>query len=401
MKQDLNASSLKPLFSLLFASLFMAYGNVIIFAAGQYTVYGNGTSIYFTYHIPYVFLVFAAFCYVCAFLSLVIERVVFLSFVVALGVSLIMAQGVFSYPHIQQIPLGGKTDVYVIQYQAARFLLEGKNPYTQDYSPFILEYTPVFFRTYIGSSFVHVLDYPAFGAMWYIPSVILGISGVYQDLVAFVGAMLFLFLKTKGTMRFFIPILLLSDWNHLFLIAGSSPDAAWVILLIFALYFRRRPLLSGVLLALAVSYKQEAWVAFPFVFIYMMKDGIEIKKLLLSFTVTVLGLNAPFFLIDPTSFLNVLLPIFGKLQLGGVGLANLAGWLPRWVFGLLFSVTLSTLLFVFYKQKSLVVESLAIFPMVCFWFNLRSFENYLLYLPFIPLVLFAQQSIKIEEELKI
>jgi uncharacterized membrane protein len=298
-------------------------------------------------------------------------------------------------------PTGGLTDEYVLQYYAAKVFLHLHNPYATNFTSQILQYVPIYYRTYLGntSTFVHNIDYPAFSFLYYIPSALIGVSGIYQDIVVTATIVGFLCYKSPPYLRWFVPVFFFLDYAHVFFPIASITDICWVTLIILALLYRKKLVLSGILMGLAVSYKEEALVILPFFLILMWRElGTKpLIKCLSTVAITTLIINVPFLMMNPSAFIkDVLIPITANISSGGIGLSAFNLNISKHVYTVLFAVAIIIGLLVYYKKFDIFkISGITIFAMTAFWFNARSFQNYFIWLPIFTVVLIITEANKL------
>lgn len=393
---------------ILFAIILINYANLIYYNTGDTVAiqWGNQpTDLDFRYTVPLSSAIASSFLYLLAIVTmLMVGRKNSVSVLLITGASLILLitgsifyGAVFKEPGVHLRIQGGKTDSYVLQYESAKALINGKNPYELDFADRIRKDVPVYFRTYIydGSDIlgeVTRLDYPAFSFLWYLPSALMGVEGVWQDLFVLVLLGVLLFIATPRESKYFVPFMFVVSWDYLFYTVGYITDVAWVFLLVLTLISSSLTL-SAIALGLAMSYKAEAILFATFFLIYVYRtQGIEkLKRFTRDIAITVLAVNAPFVLPDPSTFLNsVLIPVTGNLAVSGVGLSGLlasAGiTVSRLVYSLLvIGVWLATLAIYHKMFEWFKYSGLAVFPLIVMWFNSRSLQNYLMWWPVILL----------------
>ncbi len=270
-------------------------------------------------------------------------RILLLILVVFIFISYILI--VFSYTSEIRFVIrfnGEKTDSYIIQYAAAKAIIEGTNPYKLSFLDALTRSmdSGIMIRpTYIYDSnstcfngtdvvgFVDKFDYPAMAALYYVPAVILGIPGVYWDAFVLGLALALVYIKTDKSMRPLI-LALYASGNFTFFgpIYMGNPQAGWVAPLMIALVYANNPVISGILLGIASSYREMAVIFTLFFIIYLVKeyDKSVLYKFILSYILTGIVLNMPFFLSDPELFIhNVLMPLSYNLYPEGFGLSSL------------------------------------------------------------------------------
>lgn len=317
---------------------------------------------------------------------------------VIIFVSLTFHKYVFKDAHIWLKVQGGKADSYYLQYESARVLLKGINPYEVDFKEGIIKEVPGYFRTVIYDrngtpvDIVSKIDYPAFSFLWYIPSALLGVEGIWQDLIALIVLCVLLFHVAPYPVKYLAPLPFIINWDYLFYTVGYIPDIAWVFLISLAVLLSNLTL-SAIFLGLAISYKFHALI-FSFyylIFIYKKYGFKTLKKYILITFVTVLIINTPFIIWNPKQYFDlVLLPILSNLKICGLGLVSIVKAidieLSKEIYSILTAIVfLLTLVIYYWKFPKVEYGGLVAFPMVIEWFYGRSLQNYMMWWPIIAL----------------
>ncbi len=295
---------------------------------------------------------------------------------------------------------GGKTDSYVLQYAAAKAILNGENPYTMNFSSVLKEsidsgvlpiskvtyvYEPSTTR-YAGSEiigFVDRFDYPAMAALYYIPAILLGISGVYWDAIIIGLALGIVYLKADTPIRHLILALFASGAFSFFgIMYLGSPHAGWVAPLMVAMAYSSNPIVSGIMLGLSSSYRETAVIFSAFFAVYVLRKygWHRFTRFSASYVVTGLIVNLPFFLLDPHAFIhNIMLPASYNLYPEGFGLSSLhyiGVSIDKRLSMILFVASFMVLLIISYVYFSKIETILFTFPSLVFLFYYRPMTVY-------------------------
>ncbi|MGC9209892.1 MAG: hypothetical protein ACP5FT_01285 [Acidilobus sp.] len=233
--------------------------------------------------------------------------------------------------------LGGREDSYVIQVTAARELLAGVNPYEVNYTGFLLRSTPATKLTFIFSGgppytisrstgIVDVLDYPAFSFLYYVPAVALGLPGNLWDALALGSSLVVVFLRAKRPIRWLL-LMVLASGIFYFVVdpVTFDPLSGWLAPLLIATSFFSSPVVAGVMLGLAASYRQYAAAAALVYFPLAYRRGVRKLGLgVISMLMTVVLVNLPFLLVTGPKFIHdVLAPASLNFDIEGLGLSSL------------------------------------------------------------------------------
>jgi Predicted integral membrane protein len=300
--------------------------------------------------------------------------------------------------------MGGVEDSYVIQLEAARLLLRGLDPYSVNYSSFLMYGAPATKLTFIYSAgppysishavgFVSVLDYPAFSFIYYLPAVLLRLPGNVWDSIVLGAALVVAFTRAKGGSRWLLLPLLAS--GLLYFITDPTvfdPLAGWLAPLVLAVSFAENPVVAGALLGLATSYRQYALAAALVYFPLAYRRGYRKVPLGIASMIAVIGvLNAPFFFLTGQSFMRyVVAPVAWRLDIEGLGLASVYFLTDRavprlYLMAAAASVALMTPALTYRLYRQLGGLSYAL-PSIAFLLYPRPLYSYWLWFPFIGIM---------------
>ena len=232
--------------------------------------------------------------------------------------------------------MGGKYDSYVLQVLAARALVSGLNPYMVNYTAVLVSSVPATHLTYLYRSgppynvssalgVVGVLDYPAFSFLYYVPAVLLRIPGNAWDAVVLGAALSIVFIRLKDPYRrLLLPIISAGMLYFLLDPTTYDPLTGWLAPVLLVLTFSSNPVISGVLLGLAISYREYAVVPAMVYFALAARRGVKGVGLgVLAMAVTIVAVNAPFLVwTGPLFIKEVLMPVKYRLDIEGLGLAS-------------------------------------------------------------------------------
>ncbi len=297
-----------------------------------------------------------------------------------------------------------RTDVLAYSHYAAiLFANQGANPYTQDMAKALgmfavqpSDLTPLTSGTYLTT-----FQYPAMHFLVFVPFVWLNLRDMRWVLALFeVAVVLVLYLKAPRKLRpmLVLPLFAGSDLMINFT-AASVTDALWVLPVLLAAFYMRKPVASGVFYGLACAMKQTPWVLAPFILIYLMRaeNGIGIRakaKRTVKFAGTTLAVflavNLPFMLANLTAwFTNVLTPMAQDLVIlsQGPSVLTQVGVLPvgKEFYTVLVAAVSIVLIVNYYVYFEKLRYVLWIFPGIVLWFSYRALTNYIIY--WMPLML--------------
>lgn len=312
--------------------------------------------------------------------------------------------------------------------ESIKFLLKGKNFYTENYynTPLIQQ---AHLQTYDG-----IIENPAMTHFVYLPFMTIFSTSFYlltqsvfhwydQRIVYIIFFILSLFIlykipKELENKRLLLIIFALNPFNYNFLAAGFNDIFVyfWVILTIYFLK-NRRFLYSSVSLGLACVSKQMAWVLIPFYFFYLyyyfrnIYPAHNLKAILKDICsknypllIIIILIIVPFLIWDGHSFIeDTILFWSGSVKNGavisGYGLGfivrmtglvkSVTAYFPFWIFQLAICLPLFYWLMKWQKKDnklSKMVVGYSLFIIV-FWFLSRDFNrNYINYALMVLLV---------------
>ena len=248
--------------------------------------------------------------------------------------------------------------------EAVRMLLEGRNPYTEDYFGTPLEQAP--FPRFPSPALYH-LAYLPFTFLLHVPLAWLGwrILGWYDGRTLY-AALLLLSLPLSAALaaqekrRLSLMLALGLNLPLITFTAQGRNDILGLFWVLLSLYLAKhdRQRLSLVAMGLGCGTKQTVWFGLPFYFIYLLKDNISwysLKQLVFRawpFYLTVAAIIGPFVFWDPQSFVDDVLfyltgrsptsyPLWGMgfgfllrlLQLVDTETAYVPFWIPQLLVG--------------------------------------------------------------------
>ncbi len=298
------------------------------------------------------------------------------------------------------------TDEMLLNLYSSHLFLEGINPYISSNTAGVFSYFHSSLPGYplsIGTplltgGLVTNLSYPAIAFFSYLPAQFIGIPPTLTLLPLFALPPVIIFLthsKIKNRTLALMPVfILLLDPGYLLQTALGYPDIVWVALFILSLYLYKKPAVSGFTMGLAMAVKQIPWLAFPFFFIFIYRESGR-KKAFLWLILAVAGFllpNISFIIQSPVMFFNSILspaidPImgvgFGPSQLAFLGILSLT---KEFFTIMILSLVVSFIvLYIFYYDR--LKYAFIAFPLIIFLFNYRFLSDYVVFWPFIALII--------------
>ena len=298
------------------------------------------------------------------------------------------------------------TDEMTLDYYSAHVFLHGMNPYIPANTANVFSFYQFGYSGYplnvitpfSTGGYVTNLSYPALSVFPFAPSSILGIPPSATLIPFYVLPVIFVYWAYRaGKLQFLAllpPFLLLLNPSLLVQVSLGYPDIIWVIFTMMSVFFYRKPVLSGVLMGLAVSVKQIPWLVIPFLLIFLFREtgGRASAKWVISALLVFIAVNSIFLIQDPGAFLRaVIAPELQKIIGIGFGPSQLSFLdivpLSRTFFTMMMISTFASSLvaYLFYYKR--IKYAFLAFPIVIFLFNYRLLLSYLMFWPIIALVM--------------
>lgn len=308
----------------------------------------------------------------------------------------------------QSSPTYNVHDIIIQQEAAMRFLLDGKNPYSENYFDTPLknwhysdtEVNPALYHFVMQPLYLifSMPFYPLFGRT------IGYFDGRFPLLFLFFAALIaaFKIVNDGEKRRSFILLLAFNPLMIIYTLEGRSDFFMYGFLIAgFYLLHKSKFLLSAVLIAASFAVKQSVWPLFPLYLAYLwFLDPARqaIKKSLPVFILTFVIIVGPFFLWNPKAFLDsTVFYLSGNIQnsypISGYGfgmllhelgiIKNLKDQFPFIIFQIIFSVPALFYLIKLIKKKTTVKSLILCYGVLLFvfWYFSRYFNNsHLIYL---------------------
>ena len=230
------------------------------------------------------------------------------------------------------------------------------------------------------------LSYPALAVLPLVPLVWAGLPSVTPFFVlCFLALVVLLVLSVPAQLRLWVVLLVLADAPLLDATVGGVLDVFYVLLLVIAWRWWRRPWISTIFLGLAIAAKQLAWFFLPFYLILIWRErGWREAVMRLSGAGGIfLLINTPFILNNPQAWLaGILAPENSSMFPSGSGLVHLslAGVLPlapEPVYTLLELLAVAGCVLWYWRNQRNYPESiglvLAVLPLFFAWRSLTTY----------------------------
>ena len=272
---------------------------------------------------------------------LFLARLTIVIFMVAIAV--VLPTGLNIIWRLQDGPATHAHDGLIQTEEAIKFILQGKNPYTEDYvdtpmadfagqEPPITD-LPLYHNPYLPFLFVGSIPF------YWLSETILG---WYDERLLFLAAYFLTLVILSGMVngrRQQLTAMIMIGLN--FLYANYLADGRNDVVVLFGLVLttvllvKRRVMLSAITLGLTVMIKHSAWFFLPFYFVYLLPPGQltmrgirRVLRLTWPFFVTVSLILIPFLIWDSAAFIDdTILHIIGSsketLPIRGWGISTL------------------------------------------------------------------------------
>ncbi|QRF75126.1 putative integral membrane protein [Thermoplasmatales archaeon] len=300
------------------------------------------------------------------------------------------------------------TDEMIIDSYAAYLTIHGTDPYINaNMANVFIHYKAISFLStpLLSGGIVTYFDYPGLAALVFIPAILLGLPAftvtIFFDIASLF--LIFFYYKRKGFTTS-LPVMalvmgLVAEYG-IFSASGVT-DVIWVFLLGVAYVFRKKPWVAGIFYGLSVAFKQIPALIFPFFlyFIYM-ENGGE-RKQAISFTgftaLSFFAINMPYIIPNASDwFVNI--TSIATLKIIGIGVGpsilSFTGvlHLPSEFFSISLIALTIALFFIYIIHYDRFKYGFFAFPIIIFLLDYRSLINYLIYWPFLVLLLLPDFS---------
>ncbi len=382
-------------------------GMLLLMLSFLFTQFTLGLTTVAAFLVPVI--VFGSFLYLLVPMITTDDKKIFrLKMAVLIGIFIISFVKSFSaaikmrYLHPDTYPV---SDNVVQIEQAARYLYQGKNPYSETYVGLGMEkYWPD------NPAVYHVVTMPFYSILSAIVLFPVRLMGGYFDLrlvhiLIFLPVLWLMFKSARHDEKFltFLILFLFNPFFIIFFISGRS-DVFVYSLLFYAFYLLRAKKMrwASLFFGLAVVSKQSSWMLFPLyeAYLYYQGRGNWWNKLKWVFSqslplfLAVVAFTVPFLLWDAKGFINGIYNYpAGNLQtsfpIAGFGFSGIlretfilkqTAYFPSWIFQLVFGLPVLGLLIRYLKKNlsvSMLITTYTIFLFI-FWFFSRFFlDNYI------------------------
>ncbi|MBI2031277.1 MAG: DUF2029 domain-containing protein [Candidatus Levybacteria bacterium] len=303
----------------------------------------------------------------------------------------------------QTVPEYGIHDMPLQQESAIRFLLHGKNPYATTYFGTPLERWNYSDKE-INPALYHFVT-PPFYILFAIPFYLAtahGYPGFFDARIP----LLFLFfvmlitagrlVKDEDKKRQFLILLSFNPATLGYFLEGRDDIFMFSFLLAgLYLFYKKKDLLAGILLALAFAVKQSVWPIFPFYFAYFYFKNKNFKKTVIKiipFAITFSTVVLPFFFWNPGAYLDSTIfylsgntlhsyPISGYgfgsvLKEFGI-ISDVYSYYPFWIWQVAVGLPLIIFLIKWQRKENTIQKLLLAYGifLIVFWYFSRYLNN--------------------------
>ncbi|MCL5678396.1 MAG: hypothetical protein M1442_03915 [Candidatus Thermoplasmatota archaeon] len=316
-------------------------------------------------------------------------------------VILLSGMTVFFAGIVATAPLFG-TDEIAIETYAARLTLNGIDPYVgaNMVGVFQLYHVSFYYLTpLLTGGFVHSLNYPGLSVLLMLPGALGWVHSnyvlVFFNLASY-PLLFFYYRRSDFTIIFpYAVFVLFLNFNWIYYTAGGLTEIIWLFFLSASYISRNRPWLSGLLYGLSLSSKQTAAAILPFYLYFVYMENSRSTKLtgefVLAGALSFLLTNLPFILMNPHSWFFSVAGVASQPIIGiglGPSIISFAGFVPmsKFVFYAVPVIIIAGLFALYVTYYGELRYAFFAFPVIAFVFYYRLLLNYLVYWPFLILL---------------
>ncbi len=300
-------------------------------------------------------------------------------------------------------PLYGTDEIAIDTYSGYLFI-HGFNPYNPAIMSSVFTFysvEPYFVTPLLTGGVVSFLVYPGFSVLLFSLPVLLNFPSNFILIAATIGVFMAIFIYyRKSLLQDVFPtaaLLVLININYLYYSVGGVTDIIWVLLVMVSYMAREKPLLSGLIFGLALSFKQTPFLILPFFLYFIYREsGRNIRAplfLVLGASLSFIATNLPFILMSPSLWLSGIFSIWTQNTIGigdGLGALSFLGYaaLTQVTFNVMFvsSAVLFFVAYVLYYRR--MKYAFFAFPVFIFLFHFRLLSNYMMYWPLLIMLVF-------------
>jgi uncharacterized membrane protein len=288
------------------------------------------------------------------------------------------------------------TDALAFLHYSALLILQGRNPFQESMLP-SLQLFPIPLSNSSPFDTGQLFDgtpYPALAFLLYVPGLLVGLRDIrLVTLVFHLVAILILYFRVNGPMRYLAPLTVVLTQDLLDLTPGGDTDIIWVVpAILMALDLRKVPR-AALCFGIACSIKLTPLFLGPFLLAWYYKSSksgslkTRLRDPLLFLgvsSIAFLAPNLPFIVASPQSWIYAITsPLQAPLVMYGSGFSGLGVYgfvqLPRAFYAisavLVYLVLLSALILRFERFQ----YALWFFPPLALYFAPRSLHEYFIY----------------------
>ncbi|MHB1708898.1 MAG: glycosyltransferase 87 family protein [Thermoplasmataceae archaeon] len=295
------------------------------------------------------------------------------------------------------------TDEMIIDSYAAYLTIHGIDPYVNaNMANVFLNYKATGFLStpLLSGGIVTYFEYPGLAAIVFIPAILLGLPAftvtVFFDIASLF--LVFFYYKRKGFTSSAPVLALIMGLIVEYGIFSSSgvTDVIWVFFLGVAYVLRKKPWIAGIFYGLSVAFKQIPALIFPFFLYFLyMENSRDEKKTITFIGFTALSFvvpNLPYIIENPSDWFVNITSIASQKIIGiglGPSILSFTGvlHLPPAFFSVSLIALTVALFFIYIIHYDRFRYGFFAFPIMIFLLDYRSLITYLIYWPFLVLLL--------------
>lgn len=303
------------------------------------------------------------------------------------------------------------TDGHVFMETAARYLINGQNPYAMGLAEGFRTYrlplshvTPL-----LDGDFSDRQAYPPLSFLVLVPALLAHVPTYTVYAAAFLAAVAITVRKAPWWARPLVVALFTLDEAYFSFSFGGVTDTVWVFLIVGAIvWWRSRPTAAAILVGLACAYKQHPWFLVPLLVLRVAHENQERPwgRSALRFLALVGGVfalvNLPFVLLGPHRWLlGITEPLSAPMVQLSEGLTafSMTGWvvMPRRGTTLIFWSTYALAILAYARHPRTLRDWSWVVPAVVLWFGYRALMSYWYFFAVMAVAALASRAPEDEE----
>jgi hypothetical protein len=281
-------------------------------------------------------------------------------------------------------------DGHVFMDLAARYLLDGTNPYAKGLADaFRIYRMPMSYSTpLLDGDFSDRQAYPALSFIVLVPALLAHVPTYLVYAAAFIAAVVIVIQKAPWWARPIVAGAFMLEETYYSFAFGGVTDTVWVLFVIGAIVcWQKRPTWAAVLVGLACAYKQHPWFLVPLLLVRLGHDqgerpwGRASRRFLAVVAGVFVTINLPFVVWDARAWVaGIVEPLSAPMVQLSEGLTafSMTGWIsmPRAGTSVVFWSIYALALFAYARHTRVLRDWCWVVPGVVLWFGYRALMSY-------------------------